>query len=198
MNTNKSPKTILLIGPPGSGKGTQADFLKAYLGENETLYLYTGDSFRALLKEENTLTTQLLKEEVLNAGELAPTFLATWTWSTALVHRLTEQQHVLFDGSPRTAIEAHILDDALTFYNRTEAQLLVINVPEDVIMERLLKRKRHDDTREVIEERFRLYSQNISEITGYIEASAETITLHQIDGEGTAEEVFTRIKEVIS
>lgn len=198
MNTNNKPKTILLVGPPGSGKGTQADFLKEELKDREVLYLYTGDRFRSLLDEEKTLTTQLLKKEILDAGELAPTFLSTWAWSAALVHRLSDEQHLIFDGSPRTAIEAYILDSALTFYHRTDAKLIVIDVPEELITERLLGRGRHDDTAEVIAERFRLYTENVEEIMNRVDTNASAITLHKIDGTGTPEEVFARIKEVIS
>lgn len=196
MNTNNHPKTILLVGPPGSGKGTQADFLRKTLG-GETLYIYTGDRFRKLLKDEHTLTTKLLKEEVLDAGELAPTFLSAWAWSTSFVHELDATQHLLLDGSPRTVVEAYILDNALNFYNRTNALMISLEVPYDIIRERLIARGRHDDTEEVIKERFRLYKENIDEVITYVDTNAKSIALRTIDGVGTPEEIAERIKATL-
>ena len=71
-------------------------------------------------------------------------------------------------------------------------------MPEELITERLLGRGRHDDTAEVIAERFRLYTENVEEIMNRVDTNASAITLHKIDGTGTPEEVFARIKEVIS
>ncbi|MDQ3762931.1 MAG: adenylate kinase [Actinomycetota bacterium] len=144
---------ILIVGPPGAGKGTQAAVLSAELG---VPHISTGDLFRAHVDGETELGRQV--KEYLDAGALVPD-----TVTNAMVtQRLTEddcQAGFLLDGFPRTAGQAQVLEDLLRDHDCEIDTVLEFDVPEDEVVERLLARGRDDDTEEVIRHRQRLYRE---------------------------------------
>ena len=98
-----TPKTFILIGRSGCGKGTQAELLKKHLEKNVSefpvLYIETGARFRAFVKGDSY--TSLLAREVNDSGKLQSSFLATWMWSNILIEKLTGKEHLVLDGIPR-------------------------------------------------------------------------------------------------
>ena len=116
----KEPRVFILMGRSGCGKGTQAKLLSKYLQDNnlgETLYVYTGERLRVFAEKEGSFSARLAKEE-MKAGALLPSFLAVWLWSGALIEGVKENNNIIMDGSPRTLLEAAMMDDAMEFYGR--------------------------------------------------------------------------------
>lgn len=195
--SNSAPKTIFLVGRAGCGKGTQAALIRTLLGEEQTLYFYTGQKFRELAEGGHTYTTDMLKEKVLERGLLAPRFLAIWAWADKFIRELKPEQHILLDGSPRIALEAEILMQALTFYNREHAVMLHIDIPTSEAITRLTKRGREDDIPEAITKRMEVFEKEMKELRTFV-SSHPQMEIVEIDGVGTVEEVFERIRAVLA
>lgn len=195
--TNSAPKTIFLVGRAGCGKGTQAALIRKLLGEEKTLYFYTGQKFRELADGGHTYTTDMLREKVLERGLLAPRFLAIWAWADKFIRELKPDQHILLDGSPRIALEAEILMQGLTFYNRDHAVMLHIDIPASEAIARLSKRGREDDVPEAITQRMEIFEKEMKELRAFVTTHPQ-MELIEINGVGTVEEVFERVKAVIA
>ncbi len=194
---SNTPKTIFLVGRAGCGKGTQAALIRALLGEDRTLYFYTGQKFRELADGGHTYTTDMLKEKVLGLGLLAPRFLAIWAWADKFIRELKPDQHILLDGSPRIALEAEILMQALTFYNREHAIMLHIDIPASEAIRRLSKRGREDDVPDAIAKRLEVFEKEMKELRVFVTTHPQ-MELVDINGVGTVEEVFERVKSAIA
>lgn len=142
---------LLLVGPPGAGKGTQAVFLSKELG---VPHISTGDLFRSHVGNETELGLRV--KEYLDSGGLVPDEI-----TNAMVReRLAEEdasRGFLLDGFPRTTTQADVLDEILAGQDAEVDAVVLLDVPEDVVVERLLGRGRADDTEEVIRRRQRLY-----------------------------------------
>src|SRR3989344_7068720 len=100
------PYNFVFIGRSGCGKDTQAELLKKFLearfGLNSVLYISTGDHLRNLKDHLEFYTARFVNEKILNAGEKAPSALGIWAWATELIHGVTENNHVIINGAPRT------------------------------------------------------------------------------------------------
>ncbi|MFP1628535.1 adenylate kinase [Streptomyces sp. 5K101] len=142
---------LVLIGPPGAGKGTQAAILGKRL---EVPHISTGDLFREHVERRTALGRDA--KRYLDAGELVPDHVT----GGMVRERLAEpdaQRGFLLDGFPRTVRQAHTLARILTADNRELDAVLEFTAPEDVVVERLLSRGRSDDTEEVVRHRQRVY-----------------------------------------
>ncbi len=193
---SNTPKTIFLVGRAGCGKGTQAALMRNMLGEDHTLYFYTGQKFRELAEGGHTYTTNMLKEKVLERGLLAPRFLAIWAWADKFIRELKPEHHILLDGSPRIALEAEILMQALTFYDREHAVMLHIDIPASEAITRLSKRGREDDVPDAITKRMEVFEKEMKELRSFVSVHPQ-MKLVEIDGVGTVKEVFERIRPLI-
>ncbi len=192
----KKPYTFLLTGRSGCGKGTQAELLKKYLEENDkrpVLYIYAGDKMRELVEDKKTLTSKLANDIMLSGGK-QPAFLAVWAWSNDLVEKLEENMHVIIDGSPRAATEAMMLDETFEFYKRENIKPIVLNVSREWAKDKLLKRKRFDDTDEKINNRLDFYEKYVRFVIDYYEEQSKNKPI-MINGEQTIEEVHKEIIE---
>jgi len=192
-------QTIILIGPSGCGKGTQAKLLKEHLEKVDTehpvQYFQTGESFRAFM-EGNSFTQQKVKEQ-LSAGKLPPGFLPIWLWSSLFVENMTGNEHLILDGFPRRAEESPILHTALEFYDRKKLSVVVLDVEDDIIIKRLVEgRKRADDTPEKVAERLRWFRRNVSLAINFFEEHSAYDVLH-FDGSRPIEDVFGDIKAAL-
>ncbi len=188
------PYTFLFIGRSGCGKGTQAELLKKYLEEKDqrpVLYLYAGDKMRKLTEEEKTFTSQLANEIFL-VGDKQPNFLAIWAWSNDLVEKMEPEMHLIFDGCPRAVEEALILDETFKFYKREIIKPILVDVSREWAMDKLLKRKRFDDTREKIDNRLDYYEKYVRPAIDYYDEQSKNKVI-RVNGEQTIEEVHQEI-----
>ena len=172
---------VLIVGPQGAGKGTQADLLAKNLN---IPHISTGDIFRANV----TAGTELgvLAKKYMDGGELVPDEVT----SAMVAARLAEPDAdpgFLLDGFPRTVPQAQWLGGLLHKNDHDLDAVLLIDAPDDVLLERMLSRGRADDTTEAINRRLALYH---SETTPLLEHYADLLV--EVDGVGSVEEVQQR------
>jgi adenylate kinase len=189
-----TPQTILFYGRSGSGKGTQAKLLRKYLESlqppRKVLYVQTGQCLRELASSD-TYTGRLVKD-VLDTGSLMPEFLPVWIWTEFLAKNFTGTEHLLFDGLARRFPEAVILDGALTFYGRTELNVVLINVSREWSFERLRERARHDDTDEDIKKRLDWFEVDVVPAINFFKNNSR-YNFIEVNGEQTIENVHKDI-----
>jgi len=183
---------IVLLGGPGAGKGTQADKLKEYYG---VPHISTGE----VLREARASGTELGKKaaEYMDAGKLLPDDIILGIINEKL--DMPFMKHgFLFDGFPRTILQAEGLDKMLKHKGESLDCVVSIEVPDEIVIERLLKRAevegRSDDNRVTIENRIRIYYEQTEPLKSYYKDRG---LLKSVDGVGTVEEIFERIKTVI-
>ncbi len=178
------PKTVIFIGPQGSGKGTQIDKLDAVLQAKDptrqVVDIQTGRRFRALAAQGEGYTEEHVAE-TLDSGVLQPLFLSVHLWGDAMRTYVDQDCHLLIDGFPRTVDEARVLESALPFYGRTQIDVINLDTPESIVRERMRARGRADDTDGSIEARLKWYREEVSPVIAYYR-KREGATVHDIDG----------------
>jgi adenylate kinase len=184
--------TVVFFGPPGSGKGTQAARLASALGVPQ---ISTGDILRANV----ALGTELGKtaKPIMEKGELVPDDLVTAMLKARLAEKDAENG-ALFDGYPRTVAQAASLDRLLAELGRRVDVVLFIDVPDEVIVERLLNRAklegRADDTPATVRERLRVYREKTAPLAARYAAAKKLVT---IDGNRSVDDVASDIRRTI-
>lgn len=182
----------LFIGRAGSGKGTQSKRLMQFLGEDHSFYIYTGDHLRAFMEHKEFLTAHLIREKIMSVGAKAPDFLAIWAWANEFVRGLKEEQNLVIDGSPRTLIEAKVLDEAFVFYGIQNIFPFLLDVTREEALRRLKARKRIDDTDDAINARLDYYETTVVPAISYYEKESKN-KLIRIDGMPSEDKVFEQI-----
>jgi adenylate kinase family enzyme len=186
MNT---PQTFIFIGRSGSGKGTQAEMLKAYLekeGSAPVTYVQTGQRFRDFTKGDSH--TAQLAREVIETGALMPEFLGVWNWSSIFVESIKGDEHLILDGMPRRLREAHIFDSAMNFYERNMPMVIYLDISHDMAKERLLARGRADDNHDDIDRRLAWFETDVVEVLEWYERD-RNYNFVRIDGEQSIEKI---------
>ncbi|MGB4845906.1 MAG: adenylate kinase [Ferruginibacter sp.] len=180
---------LILFGPPGSGKGTQSEKLMAKYGLK---HLSTGD----LLRHEINNQTPLGKEaqNFMDKGQLVPDEVVIGMISSALDEN-PQAKGFLFDGFPRTPAQAKALDKLLKLKKAPIVAMLALDVSEEELIKRLLKRGetsgRSDDNNEnVIRARIIEYRTKTAVVADYYKQFDKVV---MIKGEGTIEEIFNRL-----
>ena len=172
---------IVLLGPPGAGKGTQAVKLAEKLGVPQ---ISTGDLFRHNISTGTELGLQA--KTYLDAGDLVPAEL-----TNALVDDRLSDDDVTggfnLDGFPRTVEQAEALHGMLARRGLALDAVLEFRVPEDELVQRLKGRGRADDTEDVIRNRFRVYRDETAPLLDYYSRELKTV-----DAVGELDEVFAR------
>lgn len=180
---------LILFGPPGSGKGTQSEKLIAKYGLK---HLSTGDLLRSEITRETALGMEAKK--IMDKGQLVPDEVVIGMISSALDAN-PDAKGFLFDGFPRTAAQAEALDKLLELKKTSIHVMLALEVSEEELVKRLLKRgetsSRSDDTNEtVIRERIAVYHAKTTAVADYYKHYGKAVYLK---GEGTIDEIFERI-----
>lgn len=132
------PRTLLILGRPGSGKSTQFERLHAHIPE-PALFLSFGTLVREFMRGESTAAKKT--REILDAGKMLPTFLSTAVWAPYLFERFTGDEHLVIEGAPRHLFEAEALDSFFDLYERPQSILVAnINVSKEDAVQRLAER----------------------------------------------------------
>lgn len=183
---------IVLLGPPGSGKGTQAALLRERLG---IAHISTGVLLREAVDHETDLG--LKAKSFMDAGELVPDDLMLGLIEERLGEPDVANGFIL-DGYPRNLAQAQALDEVLQRIGQPVDLAISVTVDEGEIVERLSKRAieegRSDDTEEVIRNRLRVYAEQTAPVAGHY---AQRGQLREVDGIGAIEEVNQRMLDVI-
>ena len=187
------PVDVVFFGPPGSGKGTQASRLASALGIPQ---ISTGDLLRANVARGTELGK--IAKPIMESGALVPDDLVT----RMLKERIEEPDAAtgaLFDGYPRTVPQADALDRLLEEEGRSLSAVLFIDVPDEVIVGRLVKRAeiegRADDTPDTVAARLRVYREKTEPLAELYRAHG---VFHRIDGDRTVDEVAADVLAAVN
>lgn len=184
---------IVLFGPPGAGKGTQAERL---VEKYELFHLSTGDVFRSNIKGETALGK--LAKSFMDKGQLVPDEV-TIKLLISEVDKHPEAKGFIFDGFPRTTPQAEALDKILPERNTSITMMCGLDVQEEELKKRLLKRAetsgRADDAdSEVIQNRINVYKKETAPVQAFYEAQNKYV---RVDGMGEMEAVTSRLFDSI-
>ncbi len=183
---------ILLLGPQGSGKGTQAKRIAAEYG---IPHIATGDMLRSAIADGTPFGERV--RPILDSGALVPDKLMIDLIRDRLQADDTRDGFVL-DGFPRTLVQAEALDTMLRDVGRELQIVFELQIADSVCIERLLKRAhdegRADDTPEAIEKRLELYHQETEPLVEYYRTLGILVGVH---AERTPNEVFTEIQQAL-
>jgi adenylate kinase len=177
---------VVLLGPPGAGKGTQAVKLAEKL---ELPHLSTGDLFRENIGNGTELG--LKAKSYLDAGDLVPSELTNELVDDRLSKSDTDAGFIL-DGYPRSVQQAKALRDMLERRGTALDVVLELRVPEDALFERLKARGRADDTDDVIHNRMNVYRDETAPLIEYYNSELKTV-----DAVGSVDEVFARALQAL-
>ncbi|MDO4257928.1 MAG: adenylate kinase [Actinomycetaceae bacterium] len=184
--------SIILLGPPGAGKGTQAQRISERLGIPA---ISTGEIFRSNMARGTELGKRA--QEFMDRGEFVPDSV-TNPMVKARLSAPDTAKGFLLDGYPRTLDQAHVLRDLLADTGVTLDLVLNIEVEQDELVRRMLLRAeqehRSDDTEPVFRHRLEVYEERTEPIATYY---ADQDLLESVDGSGTPDEVFARIADVL-
>lgn len=184
-------EVVLLMGPPGAGKGTQASLLA---DRRELTKLSTGDMLRSHVRRGTDLGRQA--QGIMESGGLVPDDIIIGMVRSEM-ERL-QPLRVLLDGFPRTRAQALELDAILDEQDAAIDAVVSLRVPDDELVERLLNRAREqgrtDDNEDTIRERMKVYREETQPLLEFYEQRGE---LRHVEGTGSVEEVFERIEAVL-
>jgi len=180
---------IVLFGPPGAGKGTQAEKLLEKYG---LLHLSTGDILRGEICAETPLG--IMAKKSMDKGELVPddTVIAM---IEAKIDAHLDGKGFIFDGFPRTTAQAEALCDMLENKGTAITAMLALSVKDEELIKRLLLRGRDsgradDQNQSIIENRIKVYNEATAPVIGFYEKKNK---YQGIDGEGSIAEIFDRL-----
>ena len=185
-------KNLVIFGAPGSGKGTQSDLLVAKYGFR---HISTGDVLRAEIKQGTEL--ERTAQQFIDKGQLIPDELMIEILAS-VYDSLCPCEGVIFDGFPRTIPQAEALKKMLAQRGTEVSAVLQLEVPEEMLTERLLNRGktsgRADDNAETIRKRLEVYHSQTAPLAAWYAAEGK---LHAIKGYGALEEINAALCGVI-
>lgn len=184
---------IVLFGAPGCGKGTQAARLKQHYGID---HVSTGEVIRAEISSGTELGRSM--EEYIESGRLAPDAVVIGMIAHYVAQHRTAAGSI-FDGFPRTTIQAEEFDRILAGYGLDVTLMVDMRVPEEELVRRILLRgkdsgRADDASEEIIRNRIRVYRDQTEVVAAHY---AKQNKYFEIDGVGTMDEVFDRIRRVV-
>lgn len=184
---------IVLFGPPGAGKGTQATILK---DTYNLKHISTGDVFRYNIKNETELG--LMAKSYMDEGKLVPDEV-TIKMLKAEVQKNMEGEGFIFDGFPRTVAQAEALEELLNNEGTEVSAMIALEVDDDLLVERLLERGKtsgrpDDANEEVIRKRIKVYYEETAIVKQFY---LKQNKYYGVDGVGSISDITERLKKVI-
>lgn len=184
---------LILFGPPGCGKGTQATNL---VEKYKLLHISTGDLFR--YEMGNNTPLGLLAKDFMSKGQLVPDEVTIGMLKNKLEAH-PEVEGYIFDGFPRTIPQAKALDELLAEKNQAVSALIALDVNDEEIVQRILLRGktsgRPDDNDEsIVRNRINVYNEETTPVFDYYKQSGKSV---KVNGLGTIDEIFARLSSVI-
>ena len=184
---------LVLFGPPGAGKGTQAEKL---MYKYQLKHLSTGDLLRAEIEQKTDLG--LKAKKLMDQGELVPDEVVIGM----IEHQLDQNSNskgFIFDGFPRTAAQAEALDSLLNNHNTSISMMISLEVEENELTRRLLDRgkvsgRSDDQNADIIHNRIVEYKNKTAPVKSYYDKQGKCVV---IDGIGSIEQIFHRLCESI-
>lgn len=183
---------IALFGPPGAGKGTQSKML---LEKYDLTYISTGDMLREEIAEKTKLG--LKAKSVIEKGGLVSDEIIVQLIEKRIVET-TNSNGILFDGFPRTTVQAYILDGLMLRLNSALTCMVSLEVPREELVLRMMERAktsgRDDDTEDVIQFRLKEYDEKTKPVADFYKAKGKYIP---IKGTGSISDIFKSLSDVI-
>ena len=184
---------LILFGPPGSGKGTQSEKIVAQFG---LIHLSTGNLLRQEIADKTPLGLEA--KNFMDKGQLVPDEVVIGMIDSSL-EKHPQAKGFLFDGFPRTVAQAEALDKLLALKKTSICKVLALEVDEDELATRLIKRGetsgRSDDTDEaIIRKRFTVYKNETSPVAEYYKHQNK---LEPVKGVGSVQEIFEALSHCI-
>ncbi|MGI9535232.1 MAG: adenylate kinase [Thermodesulfobacteriota bacterium] len=182
---------IIIFGPPGAGKGTQANFITE---RYNVPHISTGDLLREAVKNETE--TGLHAKSFMDKGELVPDTVVIEIIKQKLAN--LENNKFMLDGFPRTVAQAEALDNMLEEINLKLDAVIFLDVDDEEVVSRILKRQeiegRQDDSEDVVRNRLNVYKEQTSPLSNYYESKG---ILQKIVGKGDIEDISNKINKVL-
>jgi adenylate kinase len=178
---------LIFLGPPGAGKGTQAQVLASLL---QIPHISTGDLLRAAVAQGTVLGTKA--QSYMDQGELVPDELIIEMIRERILQPDANNGWIL-DGFPRNVPQAVFLDKLLKEINNTYDSAINLEVPDEVLITRLLARGRKDDNEEVIRRRLEVYREQTEPLIDFYRDRQQLIS---VDGNMPMDEVTTELKRL--
>jgi adenylate kinase len=184
---------LILFGKPGSGKGTQAEFIKK---KYDLIHISTGDVFRYNISKQTDLG--LLAKSYMEKGDLVPDNV-TIQMLEAEVNKTPNAKGFIFDGFPRTTLQAEMLDEFLNSKNLSISMIIALEVDENILIDRLINRgiasgRADDQDRSKIQNRFEEYNKKTSTLINYYKSQNK---FFEIEGNGEIDEISQKLFNVI-
>jgi adenylate kinase len=212
--SSKQSLNIFLLGPSGSGKGTQARLLQK---DNNLFHINTGGDLREMAREKGPLGQKVQK--IIENGYLAPSWLVFYSWFRK-VAELPTSHGVIFEGAPRTLDEAENMDQVFSFLERDKRVFIYLKIDLKEAQKRILNRRlcskcqteyslvltpnltkclkcggklvrRTDDTKEAVVRRFAFFKKNVVPVINYYKKQNRLIA---INGDQPIKKVYQDIK----
>ena len=184
---------IIICGAPGCGKGTQSDLIVEKYGLK---HLSTGDLLRSEIAEKSELGKEA--ESYISKGNLVPDKMIFDILSKAIEEQTRNSKGIILDGFPRNVAQAESLENLMTKLNKETTLLLDLQVDNDELITRLLKRGetsgRCDDNLETIKKRLEVYESKTAPVSDFYKNKKKYAA---INGMGTVDEIFGRVSAAI-
>ncbi len=187
---------IVLFGPPGAGKGTQAELL---IEKFQLIHLSTGDLFRKNIGEGTELGQ--LAQSYMDKGQLVPDQVTVDMLKEAVMENVKKEvKGFIFDGYPRNTHQAEVLDIFLNEHNIPVSVALALEVEDEALIQRILHRgktsgRADDQSEETIRERISVYYANTAILKEYYQKQNK---LSVIDGLGSIEKIAKRLEKAVT
>ena len=180
---------VIFLGPPGAGKGTQAQILAQLL---QIPHISTGEILRAAIAARTSLGQKA--QSYVERGELVPDELLL----DLIRERLSQadaRQGWILDGFPRNVGQASFLDRLLWELHQSSHHVVNLEVADEVLIARLLSRGRKDDNQETIARRLQVYREQTAPVIDYYRSHG---SFHSVDGDRLPEEVTESLKQIVN